>query len=69
MNSESGTGFFPGLILGAVVGAVVALLYAPQSGPETMQLVKKKALEIKEKAAKAVSCINEPTGSSSKSED
>jgi len=28
MNSESVTGFFPGLILGAVVGAAVALPYA-----------------------------------------
>jgi len=51
MNSESGTGFFPGLILGAVVGAAVALLYAPKPGTETRQLAKEKALNIKEKAA------------------
>ena len=53
MNSESGTGFFPGLILGAVVGAAVALLYAPKPGTETRQLAKEKALNIKEKAARS----------------
>ena len=66
MSSESNTGFFPGLMLGAVVGAAIALLYAPQLGTETRQLVKEKALEIKEKAAKAVSCINGSTGSTDK---
>jgi len=54
MNGDSSTGFFPGLILGAVGGAAVALFYTPQLGAETRQQVKEKALEIKEKAAKAI---------------
>jgi len=62
MNNESSTGFLPGLILGAIVGAVVALLYEPKPGTETRQLVKEKASEIKEKAARAVSYINESAG-------
>ena len=69
MNRESTNGFFAGLILGAVIGAGVALLYAPQSGPETRRLVKEKALEVKEKAAKAASKIKESVSSLIKEED
>ena len=68
MNRESTNGFFAGLILGAVIGAGVALLYAPQSGPETRRLVKEKALEVKEKAAKAASKIKESVSSLIKEE-
>jgi gas vesicle protein len=57
------------LILGAVVGAAIALLYTPQPGTETRRLMKEKALEIKEKATKAVSCINESAGSMGKGDD
>ena len=63
MSNESGTGFFQGLILRAVVGVAVALLYAPQTGTETRQLVKEKALEVKDKAPKAASKIRESAGS------
>jgi len=69
MSSESSAEFFPGLILGAIVGAVIALLYAPQPGIETRQLVRDKALDIKEKVAKTVSCINESADSAVKGED
>jgi gas vesicle protein len=69
MHSESGTGFFPGLILGAVVGAAVALLYAPQPGAETRRMVKEKALEIKDKAANSVCGISESAGFISKRGD
>ena len=69
MNRESSGVFFSGLILGAVIGAGVALLYAPQSGTETRQMVKEKASEIKEKASKAVSKIKESAGSLVKRED
>jgi gas vesicle protein len=55
MSKDSSAGFFSGLIVGGMVGAFVALLYAPQPGPETRKVVKEKALEIKEKAAKAIS--------------
>jgi gas vesicle protein len=59
---------FSWLLLGAVIGTVVALLYAPLSGPETRQIVKEKALDIKEKAAKAVSSINGSAGSAGRGE-
>jgi gas vesicle protein len=55
--------------MGAVIGAAFALLYAPQSGPETRQLVKEKALEVKEKAAKAASKIKESVSSVIKKEE
>lgn len=69
MTRESTSGFFAGLMMGAVVGAAIALLYAPQSGPETRQLVKEKALEIKEKAAKAAKKIKESAVTFTKGED
>ncbi|MGA2158959.1 MAG: YtxH domain-containing protein [Dehalococcoidia bacterium] len=69
MNREASTGFFTGLLVGAVVGAAVALLYAPQPGTETRRMIKEKALEIKEKAAKAVDRIKESAGSMGKEED
>jgi len=39
-------GFGLGLLAGAVIGGVVALLYAPQSGKETRQLVKDKTGDV-----------------------
>jgi gas vesicle protein len=69
MNRETSTGFFSGLILGAVIGAAVALLYAPQPGTETRRMVKEKALEVKEKAAKAASKIKESVSSVIKAEE
>jgi gas vesicle protein len=62
-------GFFSGLMMGAVIGAAFALLYAPQSGSETRQLVKEKALEVKEKAAKAAGKIRESVSSVNKGEE
>jgi gas vesicle protein len=40
-------------ILGAVSGAAVALLYAPQSGRETRDLLNEKANEARARAAEA----------------
>lgn len=69
MSRDSMNGFFSGLMMGAVIGAAFALLYAPQPGSETRQLVKEKALEVKEKAAKAAGKIRESVGSVIKSEE
>jgi gas vesicle protein len=69
MNRESTSGFFAGLMMGAVVGAAIALLYAPQPGTETRRMVKEKALEVKEKAAKAASKIKESVSSAIKGEE
>jgi gas vesicle protein len=69
MNRESTSGFFAGLMMGAIVGAAIALLYAPQPGTETRRMVKEKALEVKEKAAKAASKIKESVSTVIKGEE
>jgi gas vesicle protein len=69
MTRESSDGFFAGLLIGAAIGAAVGLLYAPKPGPETRRLLKEKALEVKEKAAKAASKIKESVVSVVKDED
>ena len=69
MSRDSSPGFLAGLIVGAVIGAAVALLYAPQPGTETRRIVKEKASEVTEKAAKAASKIKESVGSIAKGED
>lgn len=43
--------FFMGLTVGALAGAIASLLLAPQSGEETRQVIKEKAIELKEKGA------------------
>jgi gas vesicle protein len=44
----SGSGFTGGLFIGAVIGGLVALLYAPQSGEKTREVLKKKKSENQE---------------------
>jgi len=39
------------LAIGALIGAGVALLYAPQSGQETRQLLTRKTRDLKDKAS------------------
>ena len=68
MDENTGTGFFPGLILGALVGAAVALLCAPQTGADTRKLVKEKASEIRDKAVDAICQLKESPGSIGKGE-
>jgi gas vesicle protein len=57
MNKDNAVGFGIGLLTGAVIGGVIALLFAPQSGKETRQMIKNKATgmmdAIKGKAAEA----------------
>ncbi len=51
--------FIAGLLAGATIGGIIALLYAPQSGKETREQLKKKfeelekeMVDLKTKAAK-----------------
>ena len=50
MSDESNFGsFLMGFTVGALAGAIVSLLMAPQTGEETRQVIKEKAIELKEK--------------------
>lgn len=42
MNKDHVAGFGVGLLAGVVIGGVIALLFAPQSGKETRQMIKEK---------------------------
>jgi gas vesicle protein len=51
MAERDGAGeFVAGLIVGGLVGAALALLFAPQSGPETRAHIRSASREIKERA-------------------
>jgi gas vesicle protein len=50
-NGSNFVSFFVGFFFGAIVGGITALLYAPQSGEETRNLIVDKSIELKEKAA------------------
>lgn len=53
-DEGAGTGsILLAFILGAVSGAAVALLYAPQSGTDTREMLGEKAREGRERAAQA----------------
>jgi len=47
-NSDSGSRFGIGLILGLAVGVALGFLFAPRTGKETRELVKDKASDVSE---------------------
>ena len=53
-NSNQVGGIVTAFAVGALVGAGIALLYAPQSGRETRDLLARRANELKEKAGDAL---------------
>lgn len=46
MSDKSSKGFFLGLIAGGIIGATIALLYAPKSGKEMHETLKKNSQKI-----------------------
>jgi len=57
MSDESTSqvgGILAAFAVGALVGAGIALLYAPQSGKETRDLLARKTRELKDKAGDAL---------------
>jgi len=51
--------FWLGLLLGAAAGAVAGLMLAPQTGAETRELVKDKAVELKSRAVEEARRVGE----------
>lgn len=51
MSDDSrGWEFFTGFLIGGMVGAAVALLFAPQSGEETREMIRERGLELEGRA-------------------
>lgn len=46
--------FLIGFIMGGIAGSILALLFAPQSGTETLGLIREKSIELREVARKRV---------------
>jgi gas vesicle protein len=53
--------FLVGLLVGSALGAAMALLYAPHSGDETRDTIKRKGLEIKDSATDIYDQVKEQT--------
>ena len=53
-DSNSGSGFFVGFVMGAAVGAILGLLYAPRPGRETRDLIRDRFEDVKLKALDVV---------------
>jgi gas vesicle protein len=53
MNKETGA-FLKGLLIGGAVGAIIALLYAPKSGKETREDIKRRTEEFLEQADREI---------------
>ena len=68
MNKDHAVGFGVGLLSGVIIGGIIALLFAPQSGKETRQMIKNKATGMvdaikgkAEEANEAVESVKEKT--------
>jgi gas vesicle protein len=46
--------FLIGFVIGGLTGAITALLLAPQSGEETREVIKERAIELRDKASETV---------------
>jgi len=54
--------FVVGMLVGSAIGAAVALLYAPQPGDATRDLIKQKAGDAKDRAGELASAAKEKAG-------
>jgi gas vesicle protein len=61
-DSNSGSGFFVGFIMGAAVGAILGLLYAPRPGRETRDLIRDRFEDVKLKAVDVVDGVRDEAG-------
>lgn len=49
-DDSRGWEFFTGFLIGGVVGAAAALLFAPQSGEETREMIRERGIELEGRA-------------------
>lgn len=70
MNKGSAIGFGIGLLAGAAIGGTIALLYAPNTGKETRQIIKDKAIDVvdatKERTSDIIDSIKEAASEASR---
>ena len=59
---KSNNSFLTGLLAGAAIGGIIALLYAPKSGKETREQLKKKFSELEEELANLKGQASQKTG-------
>jgi gas vesicle protein len=59
--SRRGSGFFLGLVLGAVVGATLAILFAPQEGEKTRNVLLEQGLELRKRAEGTIDQVSGQT--------
>jgi gas vesicle protein len=55
--------FLIGFIIGGLTGAAVSLLMAPQTGEETREFLKERAIELRDKAQETAQTTAEQVGS------
>ena len=59
---KSNSSFLTGLLTGAAIGGIIALLYAPKSGKETREQLKKKFSELEKELENLKDQANQKTG-------
>ena len=59
---KSGNSFLTGLLAGAAIGGIIALLYAPKSGKETRDQLKKKFTELEKELENLKGQASQRTG-------
>jgi gas vesicle protein len=55
--------FLIGFIIGGLTGAAISLLMAPQTGEETREILKDRAIELRDKAQETAQVAREQVGS------
>ena len=56
-NSSGGSDFFKGALFGGIIGVVAGLLFAPKSGKETREDIRKCSLEMKDKSLEKLEVV------------
>lgn len=59
---KPGNSFLTGLLTGAAIGGIIALLYAPKSGKETREQIKRKLEELENELENLKGQASQKTG-------